>query len=373
MYWRNELKSNITTIDELQNYMDLNSKEKRLLKKVVKRHPMSITKQYLSLIDFENPEDPLRKMIIPSVNELDLTGSYDTSGEKINTKFIGFQHKYRQTVLILSTHHCASYCRFCFRKRLVGVSKDEIFNNINKAVSYIKKHPEVNNILISGGDPLILSTKVIARFLDKLSVIPHIDFIRFGTKVPVFLPQRIYDSVELLSVLEHYNKIKQIYFVTQVDHPREITPELEKVVGKLLRSGVIINNQTVLLKGVNDEADVIAELQNKLVSIGINPYYVFQCRPVKRVKSNFQLPIVKGYKIVEDAKKLLNGHSKRFRYVMSHKTGKIEILGPFGDEMLFKYHQAKDSRNAGKIFKRKLSVTAGWLDEFPILRNNSIN
>jgi lysine 2,3-aminomutase len=248
---------------------------------------------------------------------------------------------------------------------MIGASKDEIFHNINKAVNYIKKHTEINNILITGGDPLILSTKIIKRFLEKLTTIPLIDFIRFGTKLPIYLPQRIYQDDELLSLLKYYNSRKQIYFIIQTDHTREITPEMIKAVNHLQRIGIIVNNQTVLMKGINDSPKVLAELQNKLVSLGINPYYVFQCRPVKRVKDYFQIPIYEGYKIVENAKKLLNGHSKRFRYVMSHKTGKIEIIGPMGGEMIFKYHQAKDVRNAGKIFIRKLDKTAGWLDEFP--------
>ncbi len=363
MNWKSELKFNVTTIEELQNYLDLNSKEKKLLKKVVKRHPMSISKHYLSLIDFEDPKDPIRKMIVPSVNELDLTGSYDTSDEKGNTKFIGLQHKYSQTALILSTHRCASYCRFCFRKRMVGVSSKEIFHNLEKAKKYINDHKEINNVLVTGGDPLMLSTKVIENFLNGFTKIEHLDFIRFGTKVPVFLPQRILEDSELLSVLKKYSKRKQIYFVLQIDHPKEMTKELQAAVKKLLLSGIILNNQTVLMKDINDKPDVLAELQNKLVKIGVNPYYVFQCRPVKRVKQYFQIPLYKGYQIVEKAKAMMNGHSKRFRYVISHKTGKIEILGIINNEIYFKYHQAKDARNEGRIFKRNLNKTAGWLDE----------
>ncbi|MCF7792390.1 MAG: KamA family radical SAM protein [Candidatus Cloacimonetes bacterium] len=364
MYWKNELKKNIITIDQLKKFLPISKDDEKWLKKVIDIHPMSVSRHYLSLIDFKDSDDPIKKMVIPAKQEMDVTGSYDTSGELSNTKFLGFQHKYPQTVLILSTHRCASYCRFCFRKRLVGVTKDEVLNNINKAVTYINKHPEVNNILITGGDPLVLSTKIIIRFLEKLTTIPHIDFIRFGTKVPVYLPSRIYDSYELLAALKKHSKIKQIYFVTHVDHPREITPELRRAISKLLKSRVIVNNQTVLMRGVNDDPNILAELQNKLVSSGINPYYVFQCRPVKRVKNHFQLPILEGYRIVEKAKTMLNGHSKRFRYVMSHKTGKVEIIGPKNDEMIFKYHQAKDARNNGRIFTRKISKTAGWLDEF---------
>lgn len=372
MDWKKELKNNIVSVEQLKQFYQISNQNAHILKKIIARHPMSITRHYLSLIDFNDPDDPIKKMVIPSVNELDISGSYDTSGEKHSTKFIGFQHKYPQTALILSTHRCAAYCRFCFRKRIVGISKDEIFQNMDRAVNYIKKHLEINNVLITGGDPLMLSTKILKRFLGKLFAFDHIDFIRFGTKVPVYLPQRIIEDKELLSILKFYSdKKKQIYFVVQIDHPREITPELIKAVNMLKRRGVILNNQTVLMKGINDSPDVLAELQNKLVSIGINPYYVFQCRPVKRVKNHFQIPIYEGYNIVELAKRKLNGHSKRFKFIMSHKTGKIEILGFVNDEIFFKYHQAKDPKNSGKIFKRKLIKTAGWLEEFPLIKEKS--
>lgn len=366
MSWRKELKRNITDLETLKKYLELTSREYSLLKKVVERHPMSITKHYLSLIDFNDPLDPLRKMIVPSLNEMDIQGSYDTSGEKLNTKFLGFQHKYAQTALILSTNKCASYCRFCFRKRLVGKSDDEILKNFKRAVNYVKQHDEINNVLISGGDPLMLQTRVIKRMLHELAHIKHLDFIRFGTKVPVFLPNRILHDKEFVDILYKYSHDrKKVNFVLQIDHPREISTQLIKAIKMLLSANLVINNQTVLLKDVNDDPQIMAELQNKLVSIGINPYYVFQCRPVKRVKNNFQVAIYRGYKILEQAKKKMNGHSKRFRYVMSHITGKIEILGYDNDFMYFKYHQAKSIRNAGRLFKRKLDMNARWLDEFP--------
>jgi len=128
-----------------------------------------------------------------------------------------------------------------------------------------------------------------------------------------------------------------------------------------MRSGIVVNNQTVLLKGVNDDPECLATLQNNLAGIGVNPYYVFQCRPVKRVKHHFQVPLHRGYEIVETAKSMLNGYSKRFRYIMSHKKGKIEIVGKMGDEIFFKFHQARDPRNTGKFFSRKIHSHEGWL------------
>jgi len=155
---------------------------------------------------------------------------------------------------------------------------------------------------------------------------------------------------------------RRIYIVSQFDHPREITPLAVKCADEIINSGVIINNQTTLLRGVNDDPQVLAELLNGLTAIGINPYYVFQCRPVKRVEEKFQLSLKAGFNIVEQAKTLLNGHSKRFRYVMSHDLGKIEILGFMQDSMLFKYHQAHDEALLGKIFSLSIDDETGWLN-----------
>lgn len=364
MAWENELKKSICDITQLGEYVKLTPKEEGQLRRVVERHPMRITRYYMSLIDWSDPDDPIRKMIVPSVGELNLSGSYDTSGEQESTKMPGLQHKYSQTALILATNRCASYCRYCFRKRLVGLPTKETLRRTDNAIEYIMEHKEINNVLITGGDPFVLQTKVIGKLLDKLSTISHLDFIRFGTKVPVTFPDRILEDNELLTLLGSNSlKNRRIYVVTQFNHPREITRKSSDAVDLLLRSGVIVNNQTVLLKGVNDDPKILAELQNKLVSIGVNPYYVFQCRPVKRIKKNFQIPLYKGYEIVEDAKKRLNGHSKRFKYIMSHRTGKIEIMGIMGDYIYFKYHQAKVPKNMGKLFRKKINKTAGWLDD----------
>ena len=353
----------IRTIEQLRNCVDFSREEEKKLKRIVARHPMQITPYYMSLIDWHDPNDPIRKMAIPSPEELSLKGSYDTSGESENTKLRGLQHKYAETALILATSRCATYCRHCFRKRLIGLETKEIVANFEDAAEYIRHHKEINNVLISGGDPLVLPNAIIQKFCLALADISHLNFIRFGSRAPVTYPSRFEDE-ELLETLGKYSLLeRRIYVVTQFNHPREITSQSIKAVDNLLKSGVVVNNQTVLLKGVNDNPDVLADLQNKLVSIGVNPYYVFQCRPVKRVKHYFQTPICKGVDIVKRAKAKCNGHSKRFRYIMSHKTGKIEILGIVDNEIYFKYHQAKTKKNLGKIFKRKANRKAGWLDD----------
>jgi lysine 2,3-aminomutase len=359
-----ELEESIFTIKQLKDYLDLSPEEEEQLERVVQAHPMRVSPYYLSLINWKDPKDPIRKLAVPSFEEQNLEGFYDTSGEAENTKMPGLQHKYSETALILATNRCAMYCRHCFRKRLVGLPSEEIIKRFEDAAEYVANHEEINNVLISGGDPLVLSNRVIERFLEVLTSIEHLSFIRFGSRTPVTLPSRLADP-ELLDLFKRYSQIdKRLYVVTQFNHPREITPQSIGAVNNLLKAGVLVSNQTVLLRGVNDSPETLASLMNNLVSIGVAPYYVFQCRPVKRVKRHFQVPLCKGVRIVEKAKANCNGHSKRFKYVMSHITGKIEILGIMNGEIYFKYHEAKNREKLGVMFKRKVDKEAGWLDDF---------
>ncbi len=354
----------ISTLGQLKNHLILSPGEERLLAKVIKAHPMRISAHYMSLIDWSDPFDPIRKMAVPSQDELNLEGCYDTSGEQENTKMPGIQHKYSETALILATNQCAMYCRHCFRKRLVGLPTKETLKRFEDAAVYIKSHKEINNVLISGGDPLTLPNVIIERILSVLSEIPHLSLIRIGSRVPVTFPDRLNDE-ELLSIFKKYSKLdRKIYLITQFNHPREINIASISAVNNLIKAGISVNNQTVLLKQVNDDPSTLAQLLNKLTSIGVIPYYVFQCRPLERVKHHFQVPICEGARIVEEAKARCNGLSKRFKYIMSHKTGKIEILGIMDDEIYFKYHEAKNKEQLGTIFKRRVDERAGWLDDF---------
>lgn len=363
MTWKDYLKDNIVNLEELENNGHITDEEKEILLSIVKRHPMRIPKYYYDLIDWEDKDDPIRKLSVPSKSELDVSGEYDTSGESSNTKMPGLQHKYNQTALVLSTNVCYMYCRHCFRKRMVGYSSEEIMSRMNETIDYVSSHEEINNVLITGGDAFALSNTVIKSYLDNLCYIEHLDFIRFGTRVPVVFPQRIFMDEELLSMLKEYNKKKRIIIVTQFNHYREITEEAKKAVFALNEAGIVVRNQTVLLKGVNDNSESLAELLNGLVSIGVHPYYVFQCRPVKFVKGHFQVTLHEGLKITEDTKKKLNGISKGFRYAMSHPRGKIEIFGEYENKMIFKFHQNKYEDDSGKIFFREVNEDARWLDE----------
>ncbi len=366
MNWKEELHENIKTaegVDEFLNW-NLSQKDKNKLDGIIKRYPMSIPKYYLSLIDANDPNDPIKKLCIPSIDETDMSGSFDTSGEASNTVVKGLQHKYVQTGMLLSTTKCAMYCRHCFRKRLVGLSSDEVNKQFDEIIGYIKEHKEMTNVLISGGDSFMNSNEKIEKYLESLVKIDHLSFIRFGTRTPVVLPSRIYEDDELLEILEKYNKIKQIYVITHFNHPNEITTQSTKAIEALRNIGIVVRNQTVLLKGINDNSETLSVLMRRLTEIGVTPYYVFQCRPVSGVKNQFQVPFKKACDIVEETRSKLNGISKCFKYAMSHPTGKIEIIGKINDEkILFKYHQTKYKRDQGRILELKIADDQAWLPD----------
>lgn len=358
--WKERLEKCYRSVSELKDRFSFSDEDVSRLMEIEEKYPVCIPEYYLDLIDVDDRRDPIRKMCIPDAMEFSSGGEKDTSGEADNTVVQGMQHKYSQTALILSTNQCAMYCRHCFRKRLVGLSSEEIASHLPEMRDYVSSHTEINNVLISGGDAFLNSNEVIERYLKTFMPIENIEFIRFGTRTPVSFPYRITEDEELLRILERYGRDKSIIIVTQFNHPKEISEEAVKAVKLLLSAGCMVRNQTVLLKGVNDSSDVLSTLMNKLVSTGVMPYYIFQCRPVEGVKNQFQVPLVKGVSIVDEGKNRMSGPAKAIRYVMSHPRGKIEILGRVGDELLFKFHQAKYKEDEARIFTRPVVMDECW-------------
>jgi lysine 2,3-aminomutase len=368
MDWRKELSMNLTGAEEIIEALnvELTADEIEKLKQIIERYPMSVPRYYLSLINKDDPDDPIKKLCVPSIKETDMSGSFDTSGEADNTVLVGLQHKYKETGMLLSTNFCAMYCRHCFRKRLVGQNDDEVNKNFENIISYIKDHQVMTNVLISGGDAFLNSNQKIENYLKELTKIDHLVYIRFGTRLPVVFPLRIYSDEEFLNILDRYNKIKQIYVVTHFNHPNEITEESKKAVRELKNRGIVIRNQTVLLKGVNDKSETLEKLMKGLVGMGVVPYYIFQCRPVSGVKNQFQVPLKRACELIDDTRKNLSGMSKSFKYCMSHRTGKIEILGSLNEgKIIFKHHQSKDPRYSGRLFELEVDENQAWLpDDF---------
>ena len=354
--WEKDLAGCYRDIASMKERLGIADEEAARLEEIAVRYPVCVPEYYLSLIDPFDPDDPIRKMAVPGSVEFSEGGSKDTSGEYDNTVIPGMQHKYGPTALILSTNQCAMYCRHCFRKRLVGLSSEEVASELPMMAGYIRSHAEIDNILVSGGDAFLNPTDVIRRYLEVFTPISTLRFIRFGTRVPVTFPQRITeDDGELLGVLSEYGKRKELLVVTQFNHPRELTAEAKEAIRLLRGAGCNVRNQTVLLKGVNDDPDTLSSLMNGLAAAGVMPYYVFQCRPVEGVKNQFQVPLRDGAAIIDKARRTMSGPAKGFRYAMSHHTGKIEILGEYDGRMLYKYHQAKAAEDNGRIFTRPVS------------------
>jgi len=367
--WKQELAQSIRSLEDLKAYLPLTTEEEEHLERVLQMFPMQIPPYYLGLIDPEDARDPIRRLVVPSTVELSSAGRWDTSGEGLSTKVRGLQHKYTNTGLLLISDRCAAYCRFCFRKRIFGQEsgKHEVFDDHEEAFAYLEAHPEIDNVLLSGGDALMLPAEKLDFILSRLRSIPHIGTVRLGSKVPAFLPFRITEDEGLLHVLaKHSSPRRRLYVVTHYEHARELTDESIQALEALQRAGALLANQTVLVRGINDRPRVLRKLFNELSYAGATPYYLFQCRPVKGSREA-QVPLEEGIDIFEEAKKGMSGLAKRARYVMSHHSGKVEILGvrstEHGKSILLKYHQARRPEDLGRIFARDLVPGARWLDE----------
>ncbi len=351
-------------LTKLEQLEQLSEQEKAELKRVTDKFAFRCNDYYLSLIDWNDPEDPIRKIVIPQVQEMDKWGRLDPSDEVSYTVIPGVEHKYHSTVLLLVSNVCDGICRYCFRKRVFIKPQQEYLRDVPVALQYIKQHPEITNVLLTGGDPLVLAPSKLEDIIRQLRDIEHIQIIRIGTKIPAFNPHRIIEEPCLLEIIEKYStEKKRIYIMTHFIHPRELTDLAAKAVGLLQRAGAIMANQAPLIRGVNTKPEVLAELLAKLSFVGVVPYYIFQCRPALGNKP-YTVPIEEGYEIVEQAKALVSGLAKRVRFVMSHTTGKIEIIGKTEQQIFFKYHRAAEDADSGRFLIFNCNPNAYWFDDY---------
>lgn len=351
----------ITKIDKIE---ELEPGEKKNLKKVTDKFAFRTNTYYQRLINWNDPDDPLRRIIIPNMDELDVWGKLDASDEQKYTRAPGLEHKYEFTAVLLLNDVCAGYCRFCFRKRLFMDINDEVARDVSPGLKYIRKHPEINNVLLTGGDPLVMSTRKLGSIIRQLREIEHVQIIRIGSKVPAFNPYRILYDPDLLEMLGKYSTDqKKIYLMAHFNHPRELTQEALRALSLVQKAGVVTVNQTPLLRGINDDAEVLGELFNKLSYAGIPPYYVFQCRPTAGNKM-FSVPIEEGWEIFEQARMKGSGLAKRARFVMSHSTGKVEILGKSDELVYFRYHRAANPEEKARFLIYRSNPQAHWLDDY---------
>ena len=370
--WNTELANNVNSLKKLKLYFSLTEEEELSMQKVLDNHPMNIPRYYLSLIDPNDPHDPIRKLAIPTSEELVVAGQMgettgDPYGDDKHNKGNGILHKYPYSALVVATEYCSMYCRHCFRKRLVGLPNDKTVENFQNAAKYIAEHKEITNVIISGGDPMMLPTRVISKMLEALKDIDHVNYVRIGTRTPVVYPLRYFDD-ELIKVLRDFNQQKTLYIPTHFNHVNEITDLSKEAVMRIRNAGITVNNQAVLLKGVNDSVEDLEDLMNGLTRIGVNPYYLYQCMPVSRVRHHFQVPLKRGVDIVSEAKRHLDGYAKRFKFIMGHDIGKIEICGRKDDILVMSQIHSRPEypEEASRILMGHLTENAGWFEDLDL-------
>jgi len=322
--WKWHVRNRIETIDDLRKYVKLTEMEVDGVKDCLTTLRMAITPYYLTLIDPDNPNDPVRKQAIPTDLELyrspaDLEDPLHEDGD---SPVHGLTHRYPDRALLLVTDQCSMYCRHCTRRRFAG-QKDTAMpsSHIDKAIEYIAANSQIRDVVVSGGDPLLLADNKLEGILQKLRAIPHVEIIRIGTRTPVVLPQRI--TPELCDMLKKYHPI---WVNTHYNHPKEITTDAAKACELLSYAGIPIGNQSVLLAGVNDCVHVMRKLVHELVKVRVRPYYIYQC-DLSYGLSHFRTPVAKGIEIIEG----LRGHTSGFcvpTYVVDAPGGggKIPVM-----------------------------------------------
>lgn len=352
----------IRYINSLAGIDAIPAADREMLAKVAERYVFRANDYYLRLIDWSDPADPIRQIVIPRAEELNDWGKLDASNEAAVTVEAGVQHKYTDTALLLCNEVCGAYCRYCFRKRLFMNDNDEVSKDVSGGVAYVKAHPEISNVLLTGGDPLIMGTRRLREIISQLRGIDHVRIIRIGSKMPAFNPFRVIDDPELHAMIREFSlPDRRIHVMCHFDHPRELTPEAIEGLAVLQACGAVTVNQCPMIRGVNDRADTLATLFARLSHVGCPQYYLFQGRPVAG-NEPYEVPIVEGWRHFSTALVAESGLAGRARFAMSHASGKVEIMAVDDRHMYLRYHRSKDPRNSGRFFICERDDRAFWLD-----------
>jgi lysine 2,3-aminomutase len=346
--WRWQLRHRLKSLEGLERIVRLSEEERETIRRLGNHLPLGITPYYASLLHRDDPSDPLRRTMIPVPNEL--TVSYgeamDPLAEDGHSPVPGVVHRYPDRVLFLVTNFCATYCRYCTRARLVGQTGEHHFNTAQhqRGIDYVAAHPEIRDVLLSGGDPLGMNDERLEWLLSRLRAIPHVEFLRIGTKIPAVLPQRITPS--LVRMLRRYHPLwMSVHFL----HPDELTPEVGEACERLADAGLPLGSQTVLLAGVNDDVETMKRLVHGLLKIRVRPYYLYQCDPIAG-SSHFRTPVERGLAIVGG----LRGHTTGYavpQFVIDAPGGggKIAlvpdgVVGRDGQDLLLTNYEGKTYR-----------------------------
>ena len=300
---------------------------------VIGRYPEMVSAHYRKLIAESPAAAHLGRAVFASELEL-VGGDLDPCAEKSYEVFPGVQHKYQDTALMTITSRCASYCRYCFRKRLWLRGAEHVFDAV-AAIEYVSEHQEIVDVVLSGGDPLMVTRTLLHGLIRKLSRVPHVRTIRIGTRAPIYNPRLI--TSRLLDTLRLARHRVGVYMPVHYSHPAELSPSLDSI-RRLQRAGVAVLAQIPVLQGVNDSPGILSELLQGLTAAGIAPYYLFQCRPTAG-NAHFSLTLGELWSVFSRETSRLSGIGRRARLVVSHATGKMELVGADGDDVLLRRHR----------------------------------
>ena len=315
--WKWQLKNRVTTLAQLEQHLVLTPSERAGVQVAGSKLSLAITPHFFNLIERDNPDCPIRRQVVPKLEESYVSPfeMADPCGEDSHMPVPGLVHRYPDRVLFLVTDRCASYCRYCTRSRVVsGAGDQELHTNFDEAIAYLEQHTEVRDVLLSGGDPLLFTDDKLEKLLSRLRAIEHIEFLRIGSRVPIFLPQRI--TPELCAMLQKYHPL---WMSVHVNHPRELTTEVKAALERLANAGIPLGNQSVLLRGVNDNLPTMKALVQKLLRCRVRPYYLYQLDLIQG-SSHLQVPVSKGLEIIEG----LRGHTTGYavpQYVIDAPGG----------------------------------------------------
>jgi lysine 2,3-aminomutase len=304
--WKWQLKNRITTVEQLSEIVPLTVEERSNIGLCLEKFRMAISPYYASLIEKENPHCPIRMQAVPSLEELNFSEEdmTDPLNEVEQSPVKNLVHRYPDRVLFLLTYTCAMYCRHCTRKRIVGEEDLPVdLENFEEIIKYISNKKQITDVLISGGDPFTMEDSYLERIISKIREIPHVDTIRIGTRTPVVLPMRITD--ELVSMLKKY---QPIWINTHFNHPNELTKEAQEACLKIVDAGIPLGNQTVLLKGINDDATILKTLFKQLIKNKVRPYYLYQCDLARGI-GHFRADVQKGIEIMGKLRGNIPGYS----------------------------------------------------------------
>ncbi|MFH1406569.1 MAG: KamA family radical SAM protein [Candidatus Omnitrophota bacterium] len=304
--WRWQLKNRITKFDELKTIINATPEEEEGTRRVSGRLIMAITPYWATLMDRNDPKCPIRRQAVPLSKEFSIMHSdmVDPLSEDRDSPVPGLVHRYPDRVLLLATERCATYCRHCTRRRLVG-AEDKLATNgdLGRAFDYIRSNRKIRDVLISGGDPLTLSDDKLEDIIKTIRSIPHVEFLRIGTRAPVTLPMRVTES--LVSMMKKY---APVWISIHFNHPREITPSVKHACDMFTDSGFLLGSQSVLLRGVNDRPYVMKKLMIELLKIRVRPYYIYQCDPARGI-NHFRTPVAVGINIMEKLRGHISGYA----------------------------------------------------------------